>query len=109
MTSPFIPPWMVQWYAYVPAVGNVREAEPFEVVAILPPVTAAALSNVTLCPTLAKFHVTWPLAVMVTLEGSNVFEVVALTFALEPGVDTVTVTVCDFVTLPIVPSTAIVV
>jgi hypothetical protein len=38
-----------------------------------------------------------------------VFEVVALTFALEPGVDTVTLTVCDFVVVPTVPFTVIVV
>jgi hypothetical protein len=86
----------------------VRETDEFAIVAMLPP-CGAALLNVTLCAVPAKFHVTVPPAVIVTSDGSNCRPVVAFTLAVEPGVDTVTLTVCDLVVLPTVPFTAIVV
>src|SRR3982750_1232502 len=104
-TVPLMPwPWMVQWYANVPAVGNVIEAVPLSRVGI--PAGAPCVSNVTLCCA-ANDHVTLPFRVTVTVAGVNWLLAVAATLAVPVGTVTCTGTLCVCVTVPTVPFTAI--
>src|SRR5215217_3453942 len=89
-TVPLIPaPWMVQWYANVPAAGNVIEAVPLSRSPV--PGGAPCVSNVTLCRA-ANDHVTVPFRVTVTVAGVNSLLAVAATLAAPEGTVTFTVT-----------------
>src|SRR6185436_11210679 len=67
MTVPFIPPWSVQVYGYVPALVNVNLNVPVEKIGLLnvPPFA------VTLCAPSLLVQVTVPPTAMVTEEGLN--------------------------------------
>src|SRR5688500_4766251 len=91
---------MVQLYANVPAVGNVRDTEPVPVSGMF--VGEFAVVNVTLCR-IANDHDTDPLRAITTFDGVNWLPAVAATDAVVGAPPTVAVTVCVFVTEPIVP------
>jgi hypothetical protein len=99
-------PWIVQWYAKVPALGNVADAVPVARSGMF--AGEPWVSNVTLWFA-ANVHVTTPLRVTVTLAGLNVLLAVASTAAVAPGTVTVTLTVAVFVTEPTVPLAVMVV